>query len=194
MDGVFEEGGEEEETDELVGQVRCGPPAQAAAAPHGMLDAWWSTLPPEASLPCCASLPAMHLPLLLPSPHQLGPSPDCVLLLALGSRQQVLDEIGINLNASLVSAPGQKMAQAAPAAAAAQPVAQPLGAGEGVRCAAACRAGGRLVVCRPGMSAPPPGGATCHFASRLPAAGGGGGDAPGLDDDLQARLDRLRKS
>ena len=51
--------------------------------------------------------------------------------------RQVLDEIGINLNASLVSAPGQKVAQAAPAAAAAQPMAQPLGAGEGARRAAA---------------------------------------------------------
>lgn len=85
VDGVFEEGGEEEETDELVGQV--------------------------------------------------------------------LDEIGINLNASLVSAPGQKVAAAVPAAAVQQPVAQPMGAAEG-----------------------------------------GGGTAPGLDDDLQARLDRLRKS
>lgn len=65
VDGVFEEGGEEEETDELVGQV--------------------------------------------------------------------LDEIGINLNASLVSAPGQKVAAAAPAAAAQQPVAQPMGAAEGER-------------------------------------------------------------
>lgn len=66
---------------------------------------------------------------------------------------QVLDEIGINLNASLVSAPGQKVAAAVPAAAVQQPVAQPMGAAEG-----------------------------------------GGGTAPGLDDDLQARLDRLRKS
>lgn len=63
VDGVFEEGGEEEETDELVGQV--------------------------------------------------------------------LDEIGINLNASLVSAPGQKVAAAAPAAAVQQPIAQPMGAAEG---------------------------------------------------------------
>ncbi|PSC76701.1 subunit of the ESCRT-III complex [Micractinium conductrix] len=95
VDGVFEEGGEEEETDELVGQV--------------------------------------------------------------------LDEIGINLNSSLVSAPGQKVAQAAPAAAMAAPMAAAVGADAG---------GGSSM----GGGGPP-----------------GGGES-GLDDDLQARLDRLRKS
>ncbi|KAI3438831.1 hypothetical protein D9Q98_001248 [Chlorella vulgaris] len=98
VDGVFEEGGEEEETDELVGQV--------------------------------------------------------------------LDEIGINLDSALVSAPGQRVAAAAPAAAAAVPMAQPMGAGEAAGGGGGSGGGG-------------------------PA--GGGGDA-GLDDDLQARLDRLRKS
>lgn len=141
VDGVFEEGGEEEETDELVGQV--------------------------------------------------------------------LDEIGINLNASLVSAPGQKVAAAAPAAAAQQPVAQPMGAAEGERAGggwvgASCwldpcgHAAGTLAQLCVWSSAHAKGQAALHPQALhvptrcLPA--GGGGTAPGLDDDLQARLDRLRKS
>lgn len=55
----------------------------------------------------------------------------CSSCLRIATPLQVLDEIGINLNASLVSAPGQKVAAAAPAAAAQQPVAQPMGAAEG---------------------------------------------------------------
>ena len=62
---------------------------------------------------------------------------------------QVLDEIGVNLDSELVGAPGHK--QAAPAASAAEHhAAEPMGA----------------------------------------SAGGGGNDA---DDDLQARLNNLRK-
>lgn len=52
-------------------------------------------------------------------------------IFSLSTYPQVLDEIGINLNSSLVSAPGQKVAAAAPAAAVQQPVAQPMGAAEG---------------------------------------------------------------
>ena len=79
-----------------------------------------------------------------------------------------MDEIGVNLNEALVAAPGQKVAQAAPVQQ--QPaLAQPLGAGS--------ISGG--------------GGS---------GGGGGGGGAPppesdsGLDDDLQARLNNLRKT
>ena len=46
----------------------------------------------------------------------------------------MLDELGINLNANLVSAPGPRVPAApAPAAAAAVPMAQPLGADAGAR-------------------------------------------------------------
>lgn len=72
---------------------------------------------------------------------------------------QVLDEIGINLNSQMVSAPDMPIA--APAAPAPVAVAEgPMGGGGGTG---------------PG-----------------PSVGGGGGS--GIDEDLQARLDNLRKS
>ena len=79
---------------------------------------------------------------------------------------QVLAEIGVNLDSQMVAAPGGRVAQAA--AAPAEAVPQAMGAAVG-------------------------GGGGGGGGSGGGAAGGGGGDS-GLDDDLQARLDRLRKT
>jgi len=87
---------------------------------------------------------------------------------------QVLDEIGINLQMQLVDAPG-----AAPAPAQGQRQAVALGAGAGGGPGAGAGGGA-------GDGA----GAGGGDAPSAPPAGGGGG---GLDDDLQARLDALRK-
>ncbi|CAL5227573.1 g10568 [Coccomyxa viridis] len=96
---------------------------------------------------------------------------------------EVLDEIGINLGEQMVAAPGQK-AQVANTQAAEQH-AEPMGAGVGAGAGSGHGpgAGG-------GSGHPPPGGPA--------GGGGGGGGAPvagdGIDQDLQARLDNLRKS
>lgn len=110
VDGVFEEGGEEEETDELVSQV--------------------------------------------------------------------LDEIGISLEGDLVSVPNNR-AQAAAVQAA--PVPQAIGAAVGQG------SNGRR------SPRPPPGGAG-EAGGAGPGPDSSGGAGGGLDDDLQARLDKLRKS
>ncbi|GAB4816929.1 hypothetical protein N2152v2_003975 [Parachlorella kessleri] len=78
---------------------------------------------------------------------------------------QVLAEIGVNLDSELVAAPAKRVAQAAPQEVQPQAIGAAAGGGGG-----GMGGGG--------------GGA---------GAVGGGGD-PGLDDDLQARLDRLRKT
>ena len=97
---------------------------------------------------------------------------------------QVLDEIGVSLGQDLVAAPGVKTAAAVRAPAAAEPAAEAVGAG-----------GGSAPPPPPRAAAPPP--------RPPPAAASGSGAAappppppaegPGLDDDLQARLDALRK-
>ena len=79
---------------------------------------------------------------------------------------QVLAEIGVNLDSQMVAAPGGRVAQAA--AAPAEAVPQAMGAAVG-------------------------GGGGGGGGGGAAGGGGGGGDS-GLDDDLQARLDRLRKT
>lgn len=95
---------------------------------------------------------------------------------------EVLDEIGINLNNDLVSAPHQQQAAEATEAAARSPEAMGMGVG------------GSDGPPR-GPPRPPPGGGP----PPPPPGGGGGGGMPevpgsGIDDDLQARLNNLRKS
>ena len=104
---------------------------------------------------------------------------------------QVLDEIGVSLGQDLVAAPGVKnAATAVRTPAAAEPAAEAMGAGGG---------GGSAPPPQPPRAAAPP-------PPPPPAAASGSGAAapppppppppaegPGLDDDLQARLDALRK-
>lgn len=129
VDGLFEEGGEEEETDELVGQV--------------------------------------------------------------------LDEIGISLNADLAKVPQAQAAGEPAVAVESQPQAIALGAGgpgapgrrpppPGAQGGPSAPPGGGGVAGGLPNAPPPPPPAPLHHA---PSA-----DGSGLDDDLQARLDRLRKS
>jgi charged multivesicular body protein 2A len=97
----------------------------------------------------------------------------------------VLDEIGIDLNSTLLHAPGAKTAQPV------QQEAAPQAIGEGV-------GGGGLP--SPPRGGPPPGGPP---AGGPPGGGGGGGGmgvpessagGDGIDDDLQERLNALRRS
>lgn len=101
---------------------------------------------------------------------------------------EVLDEIGINLNNDLVSAPQQQ--QAAEATESAGRAAEAMGMG----------AGGGDGPPR-GPPRPPPGGGGAGPPPPPPggSGGGGGGGMPepagsGIDDELQARLNNLRKS
>ena len=86
---------------------------------------------------------------------------------------EVLDEIGINLSTDLVSAPNQQQAVAAEETARTPAEAMGMGAN-----------GGGDGPPRPPHGGPPP------------PPGGGGMPEPGsgIDDDLQARLNNLRKS
>ncbi|GBF90675.1 hypothetical protein Rsub_03247 [Raphidocelis subcapitata] len=88
---------------------------------------------------------------------------------------QVLDEIGINLGNQMVSAPDMPVAAPAAAAPVAAMAEGPMGGGGG----GAGPSGGA------GGGGGGGGGA---------AAGGGGGGGSGIDEDLQARLDNLRRS
>lgn len=95
---------------------------------------------------------------------------------------EVLDEIGINLNNDLVSAPHQQ--QAAEAAESSGRTAEAMGMGAGSGDGPPR-----------GPPRPPPGGGP----PPPPGGGGGGGGMPeppgsGIDDELQARLNNLRKS
>lgn len=93
---------------------------------------------------------------------------------------EVLDEIGINLNQDLVSAPNQQQQVAAEEAPDRQ--AEAMGVGSSNT--------GRGGPPRGGQPPPPP----------PPSGGGGGGgglpepSGSGIDDDLQARLNNLRKT
>lgn len=131
VDGVFEEGGEEEETDELVGQVRRRgsimlPRPGPSLCAHAASQPSWQLICAEKGRCSFSGLGAA-----------VTRSAGCSLAAHSSSDPftqplpaQVLDEIGINLDSALVSAPGQRVAAAAPAAAAAVPMAQPMGAGE----------------------------------------------------------------
>lgn len=91
---------------------------------------------------------------------------------------QVLDEIGVDTNASLAKVPGALPPQAQAQAQAEVPQLQAVGAGSG------------------GQYGGGGGSSTGGGAAAAAGPSGGGGDAggqPGLDDDLLAKLENLRK-
>lgn len=101
----------------------------------------------------------------------------------------VLDEIGIDLNSTLLTAPGRTAAQPV------QQEAMPQAIGE---------TGGGGGLPSPPRGGPPPGGPPAGGGGRggggggagmgVPAETGGGGGGDGIDDDLQERLNNLRRS